>query len=200
MEQRLIRTEVLGTALELEAHDGLFSPRHIDRGTLAMLSVVPPEPGMRVMDLGCGYGVVGIAAARRCGAENVWMSDADPSAAEAARRNAARNGVPGVHIACGDGFDAVDAAGFDLILVNPPYQSDFAVAKRFIEKGFNRLKLGGRMAVVVKRRTWYRNKMRAVFGGVRDFEVDGYHVLVSERRSESSPRFLKNGRHPLKKT
>ena len=155
---------------------------------------------MRVMDLGCGYGVVGIAAARRCGAENVWMSDADPAAAEAARRNAARNGVPGVHIACGDGFDAVDAAGFDLILVNPPYQSDFAVAKRFIEKGFNRLKLGGRMAVVVKRGTWYRNKMRAVFGGVRDFEVDGYHVLVSERRSESSPRFLKNGRHPLKKT
>ena len=198
MEQRLIRTEVLGTALELEAHDGLFSPRHIDRGTLAMLSVAPPEPGMRVMDLGCGYGVVGIAAARRCGAENVWMSDADPAAAEAARRNAARNGVPGVHIACGDGFDAVDAAGFDLILVNPPYQSDFAVAKRFIEKGFNRLKLGGRMAVVVKRGTWYRNKMRAVFGGVRDFEVDGYHVLVSERRSESSPRFLKNG--PLKKT
>lgn len=105
-----------------------------------------------------------------------------------------------MHIACGDGFDAVDAAGFDLILVNPPYQSDFAVAKRFIEKGFNRLKLGGRMAVVVKRGTWYRNKMRAVFGGVRDFEVDGYHVLVSERRSESSPRFLKNGRHPLKKT
>ncbi len=200
MEERLIRTEVLGTALELEAHDGLFSPRHIDRGTLAMLSVVPPEPGMRVMDLGCGYGVVGIAAARRCGAENVWMSDADPSAAAAARRNAARNGVPGVHIACGDGFDAVDAAGFDLILVNPPYQSDFAVAKRFIEKGFNRLKLGGKMAVVVKRGTWYRNKMRAVFGGVRDFEVDGYHVLVSERRSESSPRFLKNGRHPLKKT
>ena len=200
MEQRLIRTEVLGTALELEAHDGLFSPRHIDRGTLAMLSVVPPEPGMRVMDLGCGYGVVGIAAARRCGAENVWMSDADPSAAAAARRNAARNGVPGVHIACGDGFDAVDAAGFDLILVNPPYQSDFAVAKRFIEKGFNRLKLGGKMAVVVKRGTWYRNKMRAVFGGVRDFEVDGYHVLVSERRSESSPRFLKNCRHPLKKT
>ena len=64
MEQRLIRTEVLGTALELEAHDGLFSPRHIDRGTLAMLSVVPPEPGMRVMDLGCGYGVVGIAQSR----------------------------------------------------------------------------------------------------------------------------------------
>lgn len=200
MEERLIRTEVLGTALELEAHDGLFSPRHIDRGTLAMLSVAPPEPGMRVMDLGCGYGVVGIAAARRCGAENVWMSDVDPAAVEAARRNAARNGVPGVHIACCDGFDAVDAAGFDLILVNPPYQSDFAVAKRFIEKGFNRLKLGGKMAVVVKRGTWYRNKMRAVFGGVRDFAVDGYHVLVSERRSESSPRFLKNGRHPLKKT
>ena len=187
--ERWIRAEALGETLELQTRDGLFSPRRIDRGTLAMLSVAPPEPGMRVLDLGCGCGVVGIVAARRCGAENVWMTDVDPEAVEVARANAERNGAEGAHIVCGDGFDALDAAGFDLILCNPPYQSDFSVARRFIEKGFNRLKIGGRMAVVVKRAAWYRNKMRAVFGGVRDVEADGYHVLVSERRGADSPRF-----------
>ena len=90
---KVLRAVVLGEELELWTREGLFSPRQIDRGTQAMLSTVALEPGMRVMDLGCGCGVVGIAAARICGAENVWMSDVDPLAVETARENAARNGV-----------------------------------------------------------------------------------------------------------
>lgn len=178
-----IKAEVLGEQLTLRTQPGLFSPQRVDRGTLAMLSTVELQPGMRVMDLGCGCGVVGIAAAKKCGAENVVMSDADEGAVEAARENAALNGVEGVKIVLSDGFESVDESGFDLILSNPPYQSDFAVAKRFIEKGFNRLKLGGRMVMVTKRLDWYRNKLKAVFGGVRVREVDGYYVFEAERRS-----------------
>lgn len=178
-----INAEVLGEQITLRTQPGLFSPQRVDRGTLAMLSTVELQPGMRVMDLGCGCGVVGIAAAKKCGAENVVMSDADESAVEAARENATLNGVEGVKIVLSDGFESVDESGFDLILSNPPYQSDFAVAKRFIEKGFNRLKLGGRMVMVTKRLDWYRNKLKAVFGGVRVREVDGYYVFEAERRS-----------------
>ncbi len=177
-----IKTEVLGEALELQTQPGLFSPEHVDRGTLAMLSTVEFRPGMKVMDLGCGCGVVGITAARKCGAENVVMSDVNESAVETARANAALNGVEGVEVVLSDGFAAVNRTGFDLILSNPPYQSDFSVAKRFIEKGFNRLKLGGRMVMVTKRLDWYRNKLRAVFGGVRVQEIDGYYVFEAERR------------------
>ena len=178
-----IKAEVLGEQITLRTQPGLFSPQRVDRGTLAMLSTVELQPSMRVMDLGCGCGVVGIAAAKKCGAENVVMSDADEGAVEAARENAALNGVEGVKIVLSDGFESVDESGFDLILSNPPYQSDFAVAKRFIEKGFNRLKLGGRMVMVTKRLDWYRNKLKAVFGGVRVREVDGYYVFEAERRS-----------------
>lgn len=178
-----IKAEVLGEQITLRTQPGLFSPQRVDRGTLAMLSTVELQQGMRVMDLGCGCGVVGIAAAKKCGAENVVMSDADEGAVEAARENAALNGVEGVKIVLSDGFESVDESGFDLILSNPPYQSDFAVAKRFIEKGFNRLKLGGRMVMVTKRLDWYRNKLKAVFGGVRVREVDGYYVFEAERRS-----------------
>lgn len=181
--EKLIRAVVLDEALTLETCEGLFSPGHVDRGTLAMLSMAELEPGMRVMDLGCGCGVVGVVAAKKCGAENVWMTDVDPLAVETATKNAARNGVAGVHAVCSNAFDAVDATGFDLILSNPPYQSDFSVAKRFIEKGFNRLKLGGRMMMVTKRLDWYRNRLRAVFGGVRVREADGYFVFIAEKRS-----------------
>lgn len=183
MEKR-IRANVLGEELALETRAGLFSPEHIDRGTLAMLSAVALTPGMKVLDLGCGCGVVGVVAAKKCGAENVWMLDADPLAVETAARNAECNGVGGVHIVLSDGFRALDEAGFDLILSNPPYQSDFSVAKHFIEKGFNRLRVGGSMVMVTKRLEWYRNKLSAIFGGVRVRQIDGYWVFEAQRRQE----------------
>lgn len=180
---RLLRAEIWGQELLLETQKGLFSPQHIDRGTLAMLSHVEIASGMRIMDLGCGCGVVGIAAAKIAGEENVFMSDADPRAVEIACRNAERNGVGGVRLYVSDGFRDVDASGFDLILSNPPYQTDFSVAKGFIEKGFNRLKIGGRLVMVTKRREWYKNKLIGVFGGVQILEEGGYFVFCAERRS-----------------
>ncbi len=181
-EFKLIQAEIMGQHLALESRKGLFSPEQIDRGTIAMLSHVHFASGMRIMDLGCGCGVVGIAAAKIAGEENVFMSDADPNAVEIARRNAERNGVGGVSLYISDGFQSVDASGFDLILSNPPYQTDFSVAKGFIEKGFNRLKIGGKLYMVTKRREWYKNKLIAVFGGVEIRETDGYFVFIAERR------------------
>lgn len=180
---KLLQVVILGKQVSLETRRGLFSPEHVDRGTLAMLSHVKIASGMRIMDLGCGCGVVGIVAAKIAGEENVFMSDADPMAVATARRNAERNGVSGVHICVSDGFQSVDASGFDLILSNPPYQTDFSVAKGFIEKGFNRLKIGGKLYMVTKRRAWYKNKMISVFGGVEIRETDGYYVFIAERRS-----------------
>ena len=178
----VIVAELMGHRLALETHPKLFSPGHADRGTLAMLSVAHFSPGMRVLDLGCGCGLVGILAARMCGEENVIMSDIDPLAVQIAAKNAAANGVGGVQVVVSDGLNGVDATGFDLILSNPPYQSDFSVAKRFIEKGFNRLKIGGTMLMVTKRREWYRNRLISIFGGVRVHEVDGYFVFEAEKR------------------
>ena len=189
---KLLHTEILGQSLILETQKGLFSPEHIDRGTLAMLSHVKFDSGMRIMDLGCGCGIVGIVAAKIAGEENVFMSDADPKAVETARRNAERNGVSGVTFFVSDGFRDVDASDFDLILSNPPYQTDFSVAKGFIEKGFNRLKIGGKLYMVTKRREWYKNKIISVFGGVEIRETDGYFVFIAQRRSfqyaNKSPR------------
>jgi len=180
---KIIHANIMGQELLLETQPGLFSPEHIDYGTQAMLSAIEFQPGMRVLDLGCGCGVVGIFAAKKCGAENVVLVDVDEDAVKTARENAAANGVEDVLCVCSDGFRQLDETGFDLILSNPPYQTDFAVAKHFIEKGFNRLKLGGRMVMVTKRLDWYRNKLKAVFGGVRVREIDGYFVFEAEKRS-----------------
>lgn len=181
----VIRTNIKGIDLEFETSENIFSPRQIDAGTLAMLSCVEFTSGQKVLDLGCGCGVVGITGARFTEPENVYMVDIDPAAVSFSRENASRNNAEGVHVIQSDGFGMLDEAGFDLILSNPPYHTDFSVAKRFIEKGFNRLKLGGKLLMVTKRREWYRNKLVSVFGGVRIHEINGYYVFEAEKRSKS---------------
>jgi 16S rRNA (guanine1207-N2)-methyltransferase len=170
-------------ALTFETTPGLFSPGRADPGTLALLSHVQLVPGDHVLDLGCGYGLVGIWCARMLGETRVAMCDRDPEAVRMARLNAERNKVPGIRIFVSTAFRDVPETGFTLILSNPPYHEDFSVAKEFIEKGFNRLAPGGRMMLVTKRREWYRNKLVAIFGGVRIHETDGYLVFEAEKRS-----------------
>lgn len=180
----MIRESVGNVEIRLETAEGLFSPRSIDRGTRAMLLKAEITPGMKVLDLGCGAGPVGIYCAHFTEPKNVFMIDVNPEAAETARNNAYLNGFE-IHSSVSDGFRDFTETGFDLILSNPPYQTDFAVARHFIEKGFNRLKIGGRMMMVTKRRAWYENKLRSVFGGCRVEEADGYFVFTAEKREAS---------------
>ena len=181
----MIRETVCGVSLELITDPSLFSPRCIDPGTAAMLSTVRLSPGDRLLDLGCGYGIVGIWAAKQIGADRVTMVDVDNCAVELAKLNAERNDVAGAHVFSSDGIAAVQDRDFTWILCNPPYHADFSVAKGFIEKGFNRLKIGGRFVLVAKRRTWYKKKMISVFGGVMITDISGYSVFTAEKRSQS---------------
>lgn len=171
--------------LAIESTPELFSPRRLDSGTRAMLKCVSFSSDDRVLDLGCGCGIVGIYAAKLVGEKNVCLLDSDPKAIEYATRNAAANAVPSVSITLSDGFKDFGETDFTQILCNPPYHADFAVPKQFIMKGFNRLRIGGQMHFVTKRDTWYRNKIRAVFGGVRCQKVDGYFVISATKRRDS---------------
>ena len=179
----MITTLINGIDLSFKTEDSLFSPINIDKGTLAMLSVAEFSPEDKLLDLGCGYGVVGIYAAKLIGEQNVVMSDSDEKSVECAKANAELNGVGNIQVIHSDGFKNIDESRFTMILSNPPYHSDFSVPKHFIEKGFNRLKIGGKIYLVTKRKDWYKNKLIAIFGGVNIDEIDGYYVFCSEKRN-----------------
>ncbi len=181
----MITANIKGVDLRFETAPGLFSPRDIDRGTLAMLSVIEFADDDHILDLGCGYGAVGILASKLAGSANVVMADNDPAAVETSKANAALNGVEGVEIVQSDGYANVRQHHFTKIISHPPYHVDFSVPKMFIEKGFNRLALHGRMYMVTKRKDWYKNKLIAVFGGARIWEIDGYYVFMAEKKSGS---------------
>lgn len=185
-----IEVEVLGIKLELETDERLFSPRGLDAGTRAMLELAEVSPRDRVLDLGCGHGVVGLAIAKRYQPELVMMVDIDETAVAVSRKNAELNNLlgPNLCIKQSDGLSNVRDTSFTVILSNPPYHVDFSVPKRFIEDGFTRLEVGGHIYLVVKRRKWYENRLRSVFGNVRVFEKDGYYVMMSRKKEAMRPK------------
>ena len=179
----MLTETINGVSLNFESTEGSFSPLAVDRGTLAMLSAVELSQSDKVLDLGCGYGVVGIYAAKLIGEDKVVMSDVDMECVCLSKKNAILNGVSGAKIIHSDGFRDLHETGFTLILSNPPYHADFSIAKHFIEKGFNRLQVGGKMVMVTRRKDWYKNKLTAIFGGVKIIEQEGYYVFISEKRN-----------------
>ena len=184
----MISATVNDIDLQFETGEGLFSPKWLDAGTLAMLSQVTFTAADRVLDLGCGYGLVGVLAAKTIGPDKVVLADIDRQAVAAAERNLQLNGVSGATCVLSDGFKDLTETGFTKILCHPPYHADFSVAKHVIEKGFNRLVLGGSLFMVTKRDDWYRNKLTAIFGGVKARQVDGYWVFEATRKSASYAR------------
>ena len=190
----MIHARIKDIDLKFVTDSSLFSPNFIDHGTLVMLSLVDFLPSDKVLDLGCGYGVVGILTGKLIGEEKVVMCDISERAVEYAKKNAVLNGVPHINIRLSDGYENVEENDFTLILSNPPYHADFSVPKRFIESGFQKLALGGKMVMVTKRLDWYKNKLISVFGGVKVQEVGGYYVFIAEKRSQ----VIKKKKKPVK--
>lgn len=187
----MINIEIKNINLQFITDDTLFSPKKIDIGTLSMLEEIDFNLESKVLDLGCGYGVVGILAAKIIGEDKVVMCDIDDNAVNISKNNASLNGLGNICIIKSNGVKDININDFSIILSNPPYHTDFSVAKHFIEIGFYKLVLNGRFVMVTKRFDWYKNKLTSIFGGVKVIEKNGYYIFISEKRSNIPSNKLK---------
>lgn len=200
MTEVMINTNIKDTEMNFRTTNDVFSPQGIDAGTLAMLSIVDFHDDDKLLDLGCGYGIVGILAAKIIGENNVVMTDKNIKAVELAKQNSKLNNVSEVKIYQCEGFKDLNEKDFTLILSNPPYHVDFNVPKEFIEKGFNRLTMGGKMYMVTKRKEWYKNKLVSIFGGVKITEIGGYYVFMAVKKDNKYANVKAKEVKKIKKT
>lgn len=182
MEKYTVEWHYEGFDYVFHTLDTLFSYKQVDLGTRQMIEHIDLQPGSKVLDLGCGYGVVGIWAAHTIGPEKVVMSDVNIAALEMAAENVKANNLDEIQIIHSNRFDHIPDIDFSLIMSNPPYHTDFSVAKAFIEGSHKHLQIGGWLVMVTKRFDWYKNKIHSVFGGVKWIESNGYYVFMAEKR------------------
>jgi 16S rRNA (guanine1207-N2)-methyltransferase len=145
---RTVRLALRDVQVSLATDSGVFSPTAVDAGTLVLLETVPlPPPSGDLLDLGCGYGPITVALARRAPEATVWGVDVNERARELARLNTA--GSPNVRIADPDGVP--DDTAFATIWSNPPIKVGKNVLHGMLTRWLPRLTAEGVAYLVVQR-------------------------------------------------
>jgi 16S rRNA G1207 methylase RsmC len=161
-----------GRRLELGVAQELFSSHEVDVGTRLLLrTLAGPEHASRrrVLDLGCGYGPLGLALRAAAADRVVHLVDRDALAVEYSRENAARNRLDDVEVYGSLGYADVRGSGFDLIVSNIPAKAGPPVIEQLLLGGAGLLASGGLVAVVVI--APLRASVTAVLEGAPEVEV-----------------------------
>lgn len=135
--------------LTLHSTWGLFSPKQIDEGTALLAGQLEISPVDRILDLGCGYGPLGLAAAKLAPQGSVDLVDKDFVAVEYAAKNAQLNHLTNATAYLSNGFDQVPAdRHFDVIISNLPAKIGKELLTIFLHDAHTRLVPGGKLYVV----------------------------------------------------
>lgn len=177
-----LNVELLGQRLTFLTDAGVFSKKMIDYGSRVLLSALDFEDGERVLDVGCGYGPLGLTLAKAQGV-TVTMVDINQRALDLAQQNAERNQVS-AHIFQSNVYEKVSGI-FDHIISNPPIRAGKQVVHEVISGSYEHLTEGGDLTLVIQKKQGApsaKSKMEDVFGNCEIVKKDkGYYILRSEK-------------------
>ncbi|WXG42847.1 MAG: methyltransferase [Promethearchaeati archaeon SRVP18_Atabeyarchaeia-1] len=184
-----MKARLRGVDLQFLTARGVFSYRKVDRGTIVLIdSMEIPEKG-NVLDLGCGWGPIGITISATHPQNCVIMTDINKRAIWLATQNVSLNKVT-AEVRWGELYDPVGDAKFDAIITNPPISAGRSLVSKAIEEANHHLSPRGSLQLVAR-----TNKgakvisiiMENVFGNVQEIEKkSGYRVLCSHKKDEGS--------------
>jgi 16S rRNA (guanine1207-N2)-methyltransferase len=155
-----------GHTFQLRSLPGVFAYDRVDAGTALLLEALAVPAEARVLDVGCGYGMIGLAAAR-LGAAQIELVDTNLLAVAAAQENIVRNHIVQARAFASDGVPEGKARRYDLVVSNPPFHVgksvDGDVARVFIERARQALVPGGQLILVANQFLRYDHVLRAAF-------------------------------------
>ncbi len=181
--RRAIISDVIrGIPIELITEPGVFSPKRIDPGTRLLIENLDiPEKGT-ALDMGCGYGVIGIILAKINPALKVYLVDINKRAIELAKINAKINKVQDrVIVLQGNLYEPVRDKKFNLIASNPPISAGLKIVEKIVEEAKSHLVEKGIIEIVLRKGVnTISSLMEKTYGNVEIVaRKSGYKVLKS---------------------
>ena len=161
---------------------GVFSPRSIDEGTLLLMKHIEVGVNDVCLDLGCGYGPIGLALAKHCTKGEVHMVDKDFVAIELANNNAKLNNLSNAKAYFSDAFLQVpNEVKFDQVISNLPAKVGREQLSIILYDAFDALKPGGKITVVTIKglKDFIKNNFKSVFGNYKKLK-QGQKYIVSQ--------------------
>jgi 16S rRNA (guanine1207-N2)-methyltransferase len=160
---------------------GVFSKKGVDYGSRVLIEAMEIERNASVLDVGCGYGPIGLAAAGLAKTGKVTMVDINERAVELARQNAQRNHITNIEILQSDMLAEVLDRKFDIVLTNPPIRAGKATVHRIFGQAFEVLQSGGALWIVIQKKQGAPStfaKLESLFTKVVEVTKDkGYRIL-----------------------
>lgn len=151
-DERIIEYEMKGKTFSFISDNGVFSKNHIDSATELLIKTVYDEVGGDILDIGCGYGVIGITLASSEKVNNVTMIDVNRRALELTKRNAIKNKVQDKTVIIeSNGFENVKNK-YDAVITNPPIRAGKAVIYQMYADAKKHLKNGGVLYIVINKK------------------------------------------------
>lgn len=177
-----LKVTLLGQSFTFLTDSGVFSKKMVDYGSQVLLNTLDFEKGKTLLDLGCGYGPLGISLAKVHGVKPT-MVDINNRAIDLAKQNGQKNGVE-ADIFQSNIYEKVNGT-FDYIISNPPIRAGKQVVHTIISESINYLKVDGNLTIVIQKKQGApsaKAKMEEVFGNVEILKRDkGYYILRSEK-------------------
>ena len=178
-----------GRRMRFHSTWGLFSPRGIDNGSFLLVKHVDLREGDVTLDLGCGYGAIGLAVAAATPKGRVHLVDKDFVAVEYARKNARLNGLDNCEIYLSNAFSAVGDLRFDNVVANLPANVGGEMLYIILSGAREHLQCGGQLVVVTVSglRAFIKRNFEQVFGNYRKLKQGRHHtVAVAVKQPASS--------------
>ena len=181
-DERAIQVELAGVRADFCTDAGVFSRDGLDFGSRLLIETVHPLLHGRVLDMGCGWGAIGVLLARLCPDAQITMADINERAVALAARNARQNGVSAETLVS-DGYENI-APSFDAIVTNPPIRAGKQTVYRILDGAKTRLAPGGRLFLVIRKEQGAPSTQTHLQGVYSRVELlarkKGYWILACE--------------------
>jgi 16S rRNA (guanine1207-N2)-methyltransferase len=180
-----IHAVLRGHAFTFRTDAGVFSRGELDRGTELLIEALEVGAGETILDLGCGYGAIGIVAARLSEGGRGFLTDVNERAVGLARANVAANRIENAEVRRGPLYEPVTGMSFDVIACNPPIRAGRTVVDGIIAGAPGHLLENGTLWLVARTRQGadsLRSRMAAAFGNAEIVKRGGgFKVLRSTK-------------------
>lgn len=169
-----------GSKLRFVSDAGVFSKGGVDYGSRTLIESLTIPVDAKVLDVGCGYGPIGLSAARIASQGHVTMIDVNTRAVELARENALLNGISNITVIESDLFEVLEEKDYDVVVTNPPIRAGKDVVHAIFEGAYERLRSGGALWIVIQKKQGApsaKQKLEELFGEVVEVTKDkGYRI------------------------